>query len=239
MKRKIKSVSVTYLSPAILFFSHKLVVALHVMLYIDMATTSAHSYGRRWSSLILNHSKKICFSHVKCVCQWRIQTLKDRKRLPTAYPNSDSWWGTGGKSSVSNKFSWLFESQLSLEKGGGKSPGSATVYICFLIYLFIFFSQQVILLFATSSKEKGSFFTIKLLGNYIMHPQDPPERIKLTSDNALSLCQDPWFPLLPLPIPYKRKMPHYPLGCQDTWSLVQAHPCVPTFPSHLSSAAQT
>ena len=132
-----------------------------------------------------------------------------------------------------------FESQLSLKKGGGKSPGSATVYICFLIYLFIFCSQRVILLSATSSKEKGSFFTIKLLGNYIMHPHDPPERIKLTSHNALSLCQDPWFPLLPLPIPYKRKMPHHPLGCQDIWSLVQAHPCVPTFPSHLSSAAQT
>ena len=113
-------------------------------------------------------------------------------------------------------FLCYFESQLSLKKGGGKSPGSATVYICFLIYLFIFFSQRVILLFATSSKEKGSFFTIKLLGNYIMHPHDPPERIKLTSHNALSLCQDPWFPLLPLPIPYKRKMPHHPLGCQDT-----------------------
>ena len=136
-------------------------------------------------------------------------------------------------------FLCYFESQLSLRKGGGKSPGSTTVYICFLIYLFIFFSQQVILLFATSSKEKGSFFTIKLLGNYIMHPHDPPERIKLTSHNALSLCQDPWFPLLPLPIPYKRKMPHHPLGCQDIWSLVQAHPCVPTVPSHLSSAAQT
>ena len=136
-------------------------------------------------------------------------------------------------------FLCYFETQLSLKKGGGKSPGSATVYICFLIYLFIFFSQRVILLFATSSKEKGSFFTIKLLGNYIMHPHDPPERIKLTSHNALSLCQDPWFPLLPLPIPYKRKMPHHPLGCQDIWSLVQAHPCVPTVPSHLSSAAQT
>ena len=136
-------------------------------------------------------------------------------------------------------FLCYFESQLSLKKGGGKSPGSATVYICFLIYLFIFFSQRVILLFATSSKEKGSFFTIKLLGNYIMHPHDPPERIKLTSHNALSLCQDPWFPLLPLPIPYKRKMPHHPLGCQDIWSLVQAHPCVPTVPSHLSSPAQT
>lgn len=136
-------------------------------------------------------------------------------------------------------FLCYFESQLSLKKGGGKSPGSTTVYICFLIYLFIFFSQRVILLFATSSKEKGSFFTIKLLGNYIMHPHDTPERIKLTSHNALSLCQDPWFPLLPLPIPYKRKMPHHPLGCQDIWSLVQAHPCVPTFPSHLSSAAQT
>ena len=136
-------------------------------------------------------------------------------------------------------FLCYFESQLSLKKGGWKSPGSATVYICFLIYLFIFFSQRVILLFATSSKEKGSFFTIKLLGNYIMHPHDPPERIKLTSHNALSLCQDPWFPLLPLPIPYKRKMPHHPLGCQDIWSLVQAHPCVPTVPSHLSSAAQT
>ena len=48
-----------------------------------------------------------------------------------------------------------------------------------------------------------------------------------------------WFPLLALSITHKRKMPHHPLGCRDAWSLVQVHPCVPTFPSHLFSAAET
>ena len=147
IKRKGKSVSITYLSPAILFFSHKLVVALHVMLHIDTVTISVHSYGRRWSSLILNHSKKICFSHVECVCQWWIQTLKDRKPLPPRLLHLSTLIQTvtlGGEP-VGNprsqiNFLCYFESQLSLKKGWGKSPGSATVYICFVIYLFIFFS---------------------------------------------------------------------------------------------------
>ena len=108
--------------------------------------------------------KKICFSHFECVCQWRIQTLKDRKRLPPAYhppapappayPNRDSWWGPGGKSSVSKKFSWLFESQLSLKKGGGKSPGSATVYICFLIYLYFFTAGNIAFCHKLKGKRK-------------------------------------------------------------------------------------
>ena len=64
-------------------------------------------------------------------------------------------------------FAWPFESQLSLKKrgggGGGESPGSGTVYICFLVF---FSLQQVRLLSATSYELiKGSFFTVKLSGN--------------------------------------------------------------------------
>ena len=61
-------------------------------------------------------------------------------------------------------FAWPFESQLSLKKrGGGESPGSVTVYICFLVF---FSLQQVRLVSATSYELiKGSFFTVKLSGN--------------------------------------------------------------------------
>ena len=65
-------------------FSYKLVVALHITLYINKAIYLSN-YGCRWSSLILNHSKKILF---ECLYQWRIQTLKYRKLLPPTHSSS-------------------------------------------------------------------------------------------------------------------------------------------------------
>ena len=83
-QKHIKSVGVTYLLPAILFFSYKLLVALHIRLYINKAIYQSN-YGCRWSSLVLNHSKKILFD---CLYQWRIQTLKYRKLLPPTHSSS-------------------------------------------------------------------------------------------------------------------------------------------------------
>ena len=65
-------------------------------------------------------------------------------------------------------FLCYFESQLSLKKGGGKSPGSTTVYICFLIYLFIFFFTAGNIAFCHKFKGKRKFLyyqTIRKLYN--------------------------------------------------------------------------
>ena len=176
--------------------------------YIDMAimrqimvVDEAH-----WFWIIL---RKYCFSHLECIYQWWIQTLKYRKRPPPAHPNRDFSWGTGGGSSVSNKFSWPFESQLSLKKkwrrewerggggGGGQPPPPNPLRIRHCLYLlsyffiFIFFTVGNIAFCHKLWTRKREFLycrTNRKLVKTIMHSQDPPELIKLTSYHAPSLC---------------------------------------------------
>ena len=149
-----------------------------------------------WFWIIL---RKYCFRHLQFIYQWRIQTLKYRKRSPPAHPNLDFRWGTGEGSSVSNKLSWPFEYQLSLKKGGGggggsESPGSAPVYICFLtslfLLLFFFTASNIAFCYKIWTRKREFLYcrTIRKLVKTIMHFQDPPELIKLTSYNAPSLC---------------------------------------------------
>ena len=165
--------------------------------YIDMAiirqimvVDEAH-----WFWIIL---RKHCFSHLEFIYQWRIQTLKYRKRSPPAHPNRDFRWGTGGGSSVSNKFSWPFESQLSLKKKWRAGRGEANpldlplfIFAFLFLYFHFFFTVGNIAFCHKLWTRKREFLycrTIRKLVKTIMHSQDPPELIKLTSYNAPSLC---------------------------------------------------
>ena len=109
--------------------------------------------------------------------------------LPT-HPNHDFRRRTGGGSSVSNKFSWPFESQLSLKKRGG--GGIPWIRHClYLLSCFFFFTAGKIAFCHKLWTHKRKFLycqTIRKLVKTIMHSQDPPEWIKLTSHNAPSHC---------------------------------------------------
>ena len=147
-----------------------------------------------WFWIIL---RKYCFRHLEFIYQWRIQTLKYRKRSPPAHSNLDFRWGTGGGSSVSNKFSWPFEYQLSLKKrgAGGANPLDQPLFIfAFLLlyfyYCFFFTAGNIAFCYKIWTRKREFLYcrTIRKLVKTIMHSNDPPELTKLTSYNAPSLC---------------------------------------------------